>query len=149
MVFSSAPLSTAALARLWSDLSERDVAETLPNRLFSRFQEYQRQTFNSGSYVDAAGSKGVCATWDVISICLRIRYACFFRGKKHLVISPVLPSAHRFCHSSRLAALIIYFACDKRKSLVVCFRLIGEGSPSVELVCTLVTRNFGMRSNPE
>ncbi|GBP18604.1 hypothetical protein EVAR_14374_1 [Eumeta japonica] len=48
----------------------------------------------------------VCAKWDVISVFRRTRYACSTRGKKHLVISPVPPSAYRSCHSSRLAALI-------------------------------------------
>ncbi|GBP51979.1 hypothetical protein EVAR_45828_1 [Eumeta japonica] len=54
----------------------------------------------------------VCAIWDIISIFPRTRYACFTRRKKHLVISPVLPSAHRSCHSSRLTALITFFAYD-------------------------------------
>ncbi|GBP08070.1 Protein ALP1-like [Eumeta japonica] len=49
------------------------------------------------------GSNRVCATWDVIWMPLRTLYACFTRGKKRLVISSVLPSAYRCCHS-RLAA---------------------------------------------
>ncbi|GBP16330.1 hypothetical protein EVAR_9925_1 [Eumeta japonica] len=54
----------------------------------------------------------VCAILDVIPVFWRTRYACSTREKKHLVISPVLPSAYRSCHSSRLAALITFFAYD-------------------------------------
>ncbi|GBP52976.1 hypothetical protein EVAR_97569_1 [Eumeta japonica] len=55
----------------------------------------------------------VSVNWDVMSICWRTLYAYSARGRKHLEISPALPSAYRSCHSSRLTDLITFFAYDQ------------------------------------
>ncbi|GBP14901.1 hypothetical protein EVAR_75477_1 [Eumeta japonica] len=89
----------------------------------------------------------VSATWDVILIYLRTLYVCCAREKKYLMISPMFSSAYRFCYSSRLAALITFVW--QRKPVVVSCRLLDEGGPPGELVCTRVTCDSGMRSNSE